>query len=203
MKILLINPPVYDFKLYDEWMKPLSLYQISHILKENDFEIAYINCLDRFDKSIKQCLKTKKYNIGYYPSSEIDKPDIYKNIKRKYKRYGISKERIAELLSENKDAKAVLITSLMTYWYPGVFEVINLTKEIIPNAKVFLGGVYATLCFNHAKKFSNTDYVFKGQFSHSQKTLSTFFDALGIKKKPNYQILALITILNTKLIIFR
>ncbi|MDO9555037.1 MAG: B12-binding domain-containing radical SAM protein, partial [Atribacterota bacterium] len=58
--------------------------------------------------------------------------------------------------------QAVLITSIMTYWYPGVFRVIEKIKEIFPGIPIILGGVYATLCFEHASKFSGADYIVKG-----------------------------------------
>ena len=38
----------------------------------------------------------------------------------------------------------------MTYWYPGVQEVIDDVRKFQPQAKIILGGVYATLCSRHA-----------------------------------------------------
>jgi len=34
MKILLINPWIYDFAAYDEWMKPLGLLYIASFLEK-------------------------------------------------------------------------------------------------------------------------------------------------------------------------
>lgn len=39
----------------------------------------------------------------------------------------------------------------MTYWYLGVAEIIKVIKEFSPKAKIVLGGIYATLCLEHAK----------------------------------------------------
>ena len=47
----------------------------------------------------------------------------------------------------------------MTYWYPGVIEAIRIVKEIHPGVPVILGGIYARLCPDHARKFSGADYV--------------------------------------------
>ncbi|MCK9391771.1 MAG: radical SAM protein, partial [Syntrophales bacterium] len=44
----------------------------------------------------------------------------------------------------------ILITSMMTYWYPGVFDLISIVKDIFPAVPVILGGIYATLCSDHA-----------------------------------------------------
>ena len=50
----------------------------------------------------------------------------------------------------------------MTYWYPGVFEAIKIVKETFPATPVALGGIYATLCHEHAKSHSGADYIIKG-----------------------------------------
>jgi radical SAM superfamily enzyme YgiQ (UPF0313 family) len=55
-----------------------------------------------------------------------------------------------------------MITSLMTYWYPGVFDVIRIVREIFPGIPVILGGIYATLCPEHALQ-SGADYVLTGE----------------------------------------
>jgi radical SAM superfamily enzyme YgiQ (UPF0313 family) len=40
----------------------------------------------------------------------------------------------------------------MTYWYPGVREVIEDIRRTIPAAKIIMGGNYVTLCHSHAEK---------------------------------------------------
>ena len=51
MKILVINPYVTDFKLYDEWMHPLGLYFLMDILRKNGHSISYFNCLQSYSSS--------------------------------------------------------------------------------------------------------------------------------------------------------
>jgi len=82
-----------------------------------------------------------------------------KHIKRTYSRYGITKELFIHELKAVKKPSAILVTSMMTYWYPGVFEAIKLVKELFPNIPVILGGIYAKLCNEHAIKFSGADIV--------------------------------------------
>jgi radical SAM superfamily enzyme YgiQ (UPF0313 family) len=57
---------------------------------------------------------------------------------------------------------AVLITSLMTYWYPGVCEAVRTVKAVFPEVPVLLGGIYATLCPDHARLHSGADYIISG-----------------------------------------
>jgi radical SAM superfamily enzyme YgiQ (UPF0313 family) len=49
----------------------------------------------------------------------------------------------------------------MTYWYPGVREVIEDIRDLQPSAKIVLGGVYATLCPSHAQSLG-ADLVIEG-----------------------------------------
>ena len=54
------------------------------------------------------------------------------------------------------------ITSGMTYWYPGLFKTIQAVKSLFKGVPVIGGGVYATLCHDHAILFSGADFVIRG-----------------------------------------
>ena len=54
MKILLVNPPIYDFAVYDFWMKPLGLLYLSNILKEKGHEVYLLDSVNRFDSYFKE-----------------------------------------------------------------------------------------------------------------------------------------------------
>ena len=54
------------------------------------------------------------------------------------------------------------ITSGMTYWYPGLFKTIESHKVLFQRSPVILGGIYATLCYEHAVRFSGADFVIQG-----------------------------------------
>ena len=49
----------------------------------------------------------------------------------------------------------------MTYWYPGVKEVVDDLRTWTPQTRIVLGGVYATLCSPHAENLG-ADLVVKG-----------------------------------------
>lgn len=115
-----------------------------------------IDCLDFYSK-------TKKYGDGNFFKTRIEKPAPLKLIPRHYGQYGIPEEILLKrllLLEEKPDL--IGITSGMTYWYPGVFKLIEITKNIFKEVPVILGGIYATLCYDHAQKHSGADMVFKG-----------------------------------------
>ncbi len=167
MRALLVNPWIYDFAAYDLWSKPLGLLNIASRLKKLGFKISLIDCLDRLNPSLARLLKEKlpkssPYGCGNYYSEIVDKPGIYQGIKRYYKRYGYPPELFDKLLNETPKPDIIFVTSGMTYWYPGVIEAIRVVKNKFPNAPLVLGGVYATLCHEHAQKLSNADVVYKG-----------------------------------------
>jgi radical SAM superfamily enzyme YgiQ (UPF0313 family) len=51
----------------------------------------------------------------------------------------------------------------MTYWYPGVFALIKMIREMIPGVPIVLGGIYATLCYDHATAHAGADEVLSGE----------------------------------------
>ena len=101
---LLINPCIYDFAAYDLWIKPMGLYQISHMLNALGFTTCLIDCLDLATFSNLNCRKNefpqkKPSGEGKFIKEEINKPNVLKQIKRKYSRYGIPVEAISAVFS--------------------------------------------------------------------------------------------------------
>jgi pyruvate-formate lyase-activating enzyme len=163
--ILLINPWIYDFAAFDLWAKPLGLLYIAGLLRNRGYEVDYIDCLDiHHAKMVGQrgFPKRKQYHQGHFFKENVEKPPVLANVPRQYSRYGISEEAFREQLECLSEPKVVLITSIMTYWYPGPFHVICLVKERFPKTLVVMGGIYATLCSDHARKYSRADYVVPG-----------------------------------------
>ena len=64
---------------------------------------------------------------------------------------------------EIPEPQAVLVTSLMTYWYPGVQEAVSLVKEVFPKTPLVLGGLYAGLLPDHAQARSGVDHLITGE----------------------------------------
>jgi radical SAM superfamily enzyme YgiQ (UPF0313 family) len=153
--ILLVNPWITDFAAYNFWIRPLGLLSIGSSLRESGFEVTLIDCLD-------SSTKTKRYEDGKFYKTRVAKPCPLKSIPRNYSRYGITEEMLLKRLSLLEEPDLICVSSGMTYWYPGLFEVIEITKKVFRNAPMVLGGTYATLCSEHAKKHSGVDIVFEG-----------------------------------------
>lgn len=161
-KLLLINPWIYDFSAYDLWSKPLGLLYIASFLRRFGYEIAYLDCMDKYLELPAEKIKTKKYGAGPFPRQVVEKPDILKHIPRHFARYGISEQTFISQLKKAKNVDAVLMTSIMTYWYPGVKHAADLLRRYLPGVPLILGGVYATLLPEHAQQTVEPDYIITG-----------------------------------------
>lgn len=166
MNILLVNPWIYDFAAYDFWIKPLGLLYLGGLLRKNKHAVSFVDCLDPYHPSMlkdnRKAPRRRSRGDGKFFRQVISTPDALKTQSRSYCRYGISPEIFTAELKQHTDTDMVLITSMMTYWYPGVFEAIRLIKKELPSVPIVLGGKYATLCYDHAVKFSGADYVIAG-----------------------------------------
>jgi hypothetical protein len=162
--IVLINPWIYDFAAYDLWSKPLGLLYLASYLRRCGFEIHIIDCLDihfpglESDRSLRAPVR-RRYGTGKFRRTPTARPAALKGIPRPYSRYGIPLEAFQSALEKISSPSAILVTSLMTYWYPGVQKAIELSRKIHPRVPVILGGIYARLCLDHARRYSGADKV--------------------------------------------
>lgn len=166
--LLLINPWIYGFAAYNEWMEPLGLLSVAAILRENGYTLSLIDCLDRWHPDLlklqgKEAPKSNEYGCGKFHKTFLDKPAVLAHVTRRYGRYGLPLEIFEAELDRQTRPDAVLVTSGMTYWYPGPFEAIRRVRAHWPGVPVILGGVYATLCPDHARQESGADFVICGE----------------------------------------
>jgi radical SAM superfamily enzyme YgiQ (UPF0313 family) len=126
-----------------------------------------VDCLDIYDPRLKEITGMKpatrrRFGTGKFYRTEVAKPDVLKQFERPYYRFGITPEIFNDRLLDGPKPDVVLVTSTMTYWYPGVLESIRLVKKHFSDVPVVLGGIYATLCHEHAVRRSGADHVLSG-----------------------------------------
>ena len=190
--ILLINPWIYDFAAYDLWSKPLGLLTLATFLRNRGFRIHLIDCLDTHhpgmtgDPSLTQPAR-RRYGTGKFFRERTPRPEALKDVPRSYSRYGISTQLFIEALRKAEPPAAILVTSLMTYWYPGVQEVIRIAREIHPETPVLLGGIYARLCTEHALRKSGADEVLGAADTPDFSVLQSALRKLGLDPEPSSQ----------------
>ena len=150
--ILLINPLITDFAAYNFWIKPIGLLYVASLLRRYGFKVTLVDCLDGYSK-------IKRYGDGNFLRTRIEKPEPIKNIPRYYSQYGISDDTFSEKLSSIEAPDVIGFTSGMTFWYPGLFKSVQITRDFFKDVPVFLGGIYAALCHEHASKYSGADFI--------------------------------------------
>lgn len=173
-RLLLINPWIYDFAAYDFFAAPLGLLTLAGLLLRLGWEVEFLDCLAA-------PRRPGPYGTGRYPKEPLPTPRVVADVPRRFGRYGAPEAAVRARLSRLLPPDAVLVTSLMTYWYPGAAAVIRLVREYFPRAPVLLGGIYATLCPDHARRVSGADLVLTGP---GEETLPTVLEALGLGPPP-------------------
>ncbi|MGB9710003.1 MAG: B12-binding domain-containing radical SAM protein [Thermodesulfovibrio sp.] len=180
VRCLLVNPWIYDFAAYNFWARPIGLLKVAEFLSQFDVELFLIDCCDSF--------KVKKYGTGKYKTELIEKPEILKNIPKKYRRYGCTREEFIEKLSFAGSVDLILVTSIMAYWWYGVKEVIEILREKFKDIPIILGGIYATVYKEHAEKNTNADFIYEGQIDDKLIKVIEYFGLKleRINNKPKY-----------------
>jgi hypothetical protein len=161
-KILLVNPPIYDFAAYDFWLKPYGMLSVAGKLRgKADFELFdYMDRLHPFAASQKN-LESDRWNRGRFYCKKIPNPKPLESIPRYFRRFGLPRDIFNDFLTEAGPFDFVFIQTTMTYWYQGLREVIEDIRKARPQAKIILGGNYVTICRKHAEKL-NADFLVHG-----------------------------------------
>ncbi|MHC4570818.1 MAG: B12-binding domain-containing radical SAM protein [Planctomycetota bacterium] len=161
-KILLVNPPIYDFAAYDFWVKPYGLLSVAGYLRDKaDFVLFdYLDRLHPFMARQKE-LQSDEWGRGRFYCEQIPNPPALSHIPRYYRRFALPRDMFQRFLTKQQPCDFVFIQTMMTYWYQGVREVIEDIRTGWPKAKIILGGNYVTLCSNHAQKLK-ADFLIQG-----------------------------------------
>jgi radical SAM superfamily enzyme YgiQ (UPF0313 family) len=163
LQILLLNPPVYDFAAYDFWLRPYGMYRVAG-------RIGHACDVDCFD--FLMAIARDDWGRGRFPEQVVSKPPCFRDIPRRYRRFGRPREEFGEFLQRTR-FDAALVQTVMTYWHEGVRETIEDLRRYQPQAKIILGGPYATLCHEHARGL-DADLVVRGG------ELQPLWDTLGV-----------------------
>ena len=169
---LLIYPPVYDFALYDLYLKPFGLEHLAAMLSAGGWNVRMINALDYNNPETITAagrVRRKPDGTGKFHRQVVTQPVELRSIKRHFARYGILPEEF-ERQASAISPDAVFISSGMTYWYRGVIEAIELCRRLFPDIPIITGGVYTTLMPEHAARVCGPDYNAAGSLTEHSGT---------------------------------
>jgi len=177
-KILLVNPPIYDFAAYDFWLKPYGMLTVAGYLRgKADFKLFdYLDRLHPFVATQKG-LESDRWGRGRFFCKKIPRPAALGALPRYYRRFGLPRDVFRSFLEQRGPFDFAFVQTTMTYWYEGVQEVIEDIRSVCPQTKIILGGNYVTLCNNHAEKLG-ADFLAAGT------NLEPLWNYLGISPDP-------------------
>ncbi|MCX7625177.1 MAG: B12-binding domain-containing radical SAM protein [Candidatus Sumerlaeaceae bacterium] len=170
-RALLLVPWIFDFAAYDFWSCPVGLLSLGGLLRGWKWDVDYVDLTDRHHPLVAEHLRERTFHTGKYYAEEVPKPPVLQTIPRRYKRYGLPPDIAADEIAALDRPDVVLLTSRMTYWYPGVREAIGLCRQIWGNIPIILGGTYAPLCWEHARSHSGATLVFRGEAEEALRNL--------------------------------
>lgn len=147
-RVLLVNPWIYDFAAHNFWIEPLGLLTIAAALRDNGYGVTVIDCLAPHPGAP----RPRPDGSGKFLKVLVDTPKAVGFVPRRYGRYGLPLDQFDAALAAAPTPDLVLIASGMTYWYPGVVEAIGHVRARFGTVPIALGGVYATLCPEHARQ---------------------------------------------------
>lgn len=158
-RILGINPWITDFAAFNVWSRPVGLLACLDMVRAAGASVALLDCLDPTWADTKWP-RPGRYGTGRYPKETIDTPEPLAFMDRRYSRYGLDRGRVREALAELVPRPdAVLVSTIMTYWYPGSLDILDICAELWPDTPRFLGGGYATLCPEHAAHHADAHLI--------------------------------------------
>lgn len=134
-------------------------------MRDNGWSIELLDCLDRYDRELLPLYKPKdkKYHTGKYIKHTLEKPTNLAHIPRRYGRFGMPESIVRKKLRSAAKPDVIFMTSGMTYWYPALIDLIVVVREYFPDTPVILGGTYATLAPEHARKHIPADVIAPGE----------------------------------------
>lgn len=158
-QVLLVNPWIYDFAAFNLWIEPWGLLVIAAALRDTGYGVTVIDCLAPYSGGP----PPRPNGSGKFSKTVVPKPDPVAFVPRCFGRYGLPVEQFDAALASIPQPDVILVASGMTYWYPGVVEAIRRLRVRFGGVPVALGGIYATLSYEHAQQTSGADRVIRGQ----------------------------------------
>jgi radical SAM superfamily enzyme YgiQ (UPF0313 family) len=156
---------VYDFALFDLFLRPYGLLRIGQWLTEAGWRVRLVDCLDWRDPGSAAAMGAPRRTLmgtGKFFRANVETPEPLRHIPRHFARYGMLPSSIRERLGGERP-DVILVSSGMTYWYPGVAEAVRIAREVHPRVPVGVGGVYASLLPAHCANVTQADFVVKGE----------------------------------------
>ncbi|WP_285906058.1 B12-binding domain-containing radical SAM protein [Pseudodesulfovibrio pelocollis] len=182
-RVLGINPWITDFAAFNLWSRPVGLLACLSMLREAGAAVALMDCLDPTWDGV-PWPRPGRHGTGHYPKTEIEPPPALAFTGRRYSRYGLDRDLVRQGLARlDPPPDAVLVSSIMTYWYPAALDALAMAAELWPDAVRVLGGTYPSLCTDHAARHARANLLVRGPLERPDNW-ARLWAALGRQAPP-------------------
>ncbi len=184
-KALLVQPPVYDYALYDLFLKPYGLLRIGKWLADSGWDVVFVNGLDYEDPASAAILgapKRKPDGTGKFFRKVVPAPSSVAGVReRPFARYGMIPESFRAAIEaaggSGRQPDLILLSTGMTYWYLGAREAARTCRSVFPRVPLAVGGIYASLMPEHCARATGADFVVRGE---AEPELRSILTGLGL-----------------------
>lgn len=154
-----------------------------HMLRCSGAQTALLDCLDPMWRDI-DWPEQRPYGHGPWPKTQVPAPSVLRHVPRRFSRYGLDPALVRGALQAlNPPPDAVLISTGMTYWYPGAVAAAYMVRSLWPQTLIVAGGIYASLCPDHARSLKCFDLVLPGPLEDTENW-QTLWTALQSSPPP-------------------
>ena len=166
---LLISPPLYDSQYWARWSLPYGLLRVASWLRQKDFNLKLIDCLEanksrvasKKMRKVRKICSTVEYVPdrwqGFSPAEDekieycfgITPEDLEKRLRKIQDKALAAKNALFDM-ETFPEPDEIWISSTMTYWWESTRDVIQVCRRVFPQAVIRVGGIYPTLAPEHA-----------------------------------------------------
>lgn len=196
---LLINPPVYDTQYWAEWSQPYGLLRVAAWLSQQRYKrielFDFMETDERRQVHRHRINPDEQYHDRERPSGRVSPIRIEKGgeaIELYKHHFGRTWAAFDEWLdAQGFDAKhpptEVWVSAIMTYWWESVRDLtVRLKRRWGKRTKIILGGIYPTLCPDHAREMTQADEVWVGEIEEAN---DLWTDLSLYERPPQYAVI--------------
>lgn len=167
MKIFLVKPPIRGCMVEIGRHVPIGLAYVSGALRAAGHETELFDSLAYTEDN---------HVVAESELSAIERGKLERHPRwRHIVHWGARRERIAAALAES-GADVVGISCMFTPYYETAYDLARLAKQVLPDAKVVIGGQHGTVAFPHVLQVPEIDAVMLGE---AESTTVALLDALS------------------------
>lgn len=154
-KALVISPPIEDPHIWGGVMQPYGLLKIASYLKNiRGYDVRFIDGLMPRGEKGTHTMDIPRTGVGFKQ---------FGTRKVKMWRWGQTREELMQSISAGLTPDEIYVGATLTFHYKTFKETLGMCRSIFPDATLIAGGIYPTLCPEHAAQW-DVDLMVVGDY---------------------------------------